>query len=299
MPNDIAVSFLMDSAARTVAFGAAAVGAVSGAIGSFAVVRQQSLQGDAISHAALPGIALAFLLGGRAELVLILGAAVAGWLAMVCVSGIVRGSRIPFDAALAGVLAVFFGVGLALMSYLQKNVSDAAGHGLERYLFGQAAFIRTTDVVTVVGLGGAAIVVLVVGWKEFKLASFDPDFAASLGYSPRWIDLMLTTLIVLAVVMGLQTVGVVLMSTLIVAPAVAARLWTHRLERMVALSACIGSVAGMGGTLLALLLEHTTGRAVPPGPTIVLVASLAVLISLLGAPRSALWRSRSVMEPTP
>ncbi|MCZ2344052.1 MAG: metal ABC transporter permease [Bacteroidales bacterium] len=299
MPNDIALSLLTDSAVRTVALGAAAVGAVSGAIGAFAVVRQQSLQGDAISHAALPGIALAFLFGGRSELTLILGAAVAGWLAMVCVNVIIRGSRIPFDAALAGVLAVFFGFGLAVMSYLQKHVPDAAGHGLERYLFGQAAFIRTADVLTVVGLGGAALLVLILGWKEFKLISFDPDFAASLGYSPRWWDLILTTLIVLAVVMGLQTVGVVLMSTLIVAPAVAARMWTNRLERLVALASLLGAGAGCGGTFLSLLLERLFGRAVPPGPVIVLVASLAVVISLGHAPVRSVWTRKTAREAVP
>lgn len=299
MPNDIALSLLLDSAARTVALGAAAVGTVSGAIGSFAVVRRQSLQGDAISHAALPGIVLAFLLGGRSEFTLILGAAVAGWLAMLGVNSITKRSRIPFDAALAGALAVFFGFGLALMSYLQKNVSDAASHGLERYLFGQAAFIRGSDVLTIAGLGGTALLVLVLCWKEFKLASFDPDFAASLGYAPRLFDLILTTLIVIAVVIGLQTVGVVLMSTLIVAPAVAARMWTNRLERMVILSAVIGAGAGFGGTFASLLLDRLMQRAVPPGPTIVLTASLVVLFSLLAAPGSTLWRTKRLLEPVP
>ena len=280
MPADTLLSLLTDSAARTVALGATAVGAVGGAVGTFAVVRRQSLQGDAISHAALPGVAVAFLLGGRAELALVIGAAAAGWAAMALVGAIDRRSRVPFDAALAGTLAVFFGLGLTLLSYLQKHDPEAAKHSLERYLFGQAAFIRTADVVTIVGLGGAAVGLLILGWKEFKLASFDPDFAASIGFSPRYIDLILTTLIVIAVVIGLQTVGVVLMSTLIVAPAVAARMWTNRLGRMTGLAAAFGAVAGCGGTLLSQALDYWVGRPVPPGPTIVLVASAIVAISL-------------------
>ena len=278
---DVALSLLMDSSVRTVALGAAAVGAVSGAIGSLAVVRRQSLQGDAISHAALLGAAGAFWLGGRTEFTLILGAAAAGWVAMTLVGGVTRRSRVPFDTALAGAMAVFFGLGLTLISWLQRHAPDAATHGLERYLFGQAAFIRTGDVETILGLGGAAVAVLILGWKEFKLISFDADFASSLGIAVRRTEWLLTLLIVVAVVIGLQTVGVVLMSTLIVAPAVAARFWCQQLERLTLLAAGFGAVSGWLGTFFSLVFDRWLDRAVPPGPTIVLVATGIVLVSLL------------------
>src|SRR4051812_29514028 len=111
---------LDDLTLRTVAFGLAALGAIAGVVGTFAVVRRQSLLGDAISHAAYPGVALAFIYGARSSVMLVIGAAVAGWVAIMLVGGIVKRSRVPFDAALAGAMAVFFGFGLMLMSFLQK-----------------------------------------------------------------------------------------------------------------------------------------------------------------------------------
>jgi manganese/zinc/iron transport system permease protein len=294
------------SVVRTVAFGLAALGAVAGVIGTFAVVRRQSLQGDAISHAALPGVALAFLFGGREPAELVTGAAVAGWVAMSLVGGIVRRSRVPFDAALAGALAVFFGFGLVLMTYLQKlagrpaanaferwvkpHAGESVGHGLDRYLFGQAALLREDDVWLLAGLGGAAVLVAVLFWKEFKLVSFDRDFAASLGYPTRVLDLLLTTLVVVAVVIGLRSVGVVLMSALLVAPATAARQWTNRLGTLAALAAAFGATAGFAGVLVSHELG-AGGRAVPTGPTVVLGATALVVVSLLVGSKRRLLHS--------
>ena len=117
---------LNTSALRTVALGAAGLGLVAGAVGAFAVLRRQSLQGDMVSHAALPGVAAAVLLGFKAPVALIVGGAVAGWVAMVLVTAVARRSRVPFDAALGGMLAVFFGLGLVLMTYIQRHVRGAA-----------------------------------------------------------------------------------------------------------------------------------------------------------------------------
>src|SRR5690606_19350717 len=201
-----------DYTLRTVALGAAALGVVSGGLGTFAVLRGQSLLGDAISHAALPGIALAFLLtGSKAPLVLVAGAAIAGWLGTLAVTTVARRSRVPFDAGLGMVLAVFFGAGLVLLTYIQGR-PDASQAGLDKFLFGQAAALVTADVLTIAGLGAAALLAVAVFWKEFKLLAFDPDFAAAQGFPVRALDVGLTTLLVVAIVVGLQTVGVVLMS---------------------------------------------------------------------------------------
>jgi manganese/zinc/iron transport system permease protein len=302
---------LDDLTLRTVAFGLAALGAVTGVVGTFAVVRKQSLQGDAISHAALPGIALAFILGARSSTMLVIGAAIAGWVAMTLVGGIVKRSRVPFDAALAGALAVFFGFGLVLMSYLQKLVGrpaeneierwiqpaarEATRHGLERYLFGQAAFLRTDDLNVILGFGTAVVLVLLLFWKEFKLVSFDRDYAASLGYPTRLLDILLTTAIVIAVVIGLQSVGVVLMSALLVAPASAARQWTSKLGRVALLAAVFGALAGFGGILLSTQLQ-TQRSTIPAGPTVVLCATALALGSILLAP---LFRKRGDIVPLP
>ena len=217
------LSFLGDYTLRIVALGSGLLGAVSGALGSLAVLRRQSLLGDAISHAALPGIVLAYLLtGSRSTLVLVLGAAVAGWIGTLVVIGIVGRTRLKEDSALGIVLSVFFGLGLVLLTYVQK-LPDAGQAGLDRFLFGQAATLLARDVAVIAGLGGIAVAIMLLGWKEIKLLAFDRAFGTSLGFRMGRVDVMLTTIIVLAIVIGLQTVGVVLMSAMVVAPAAAAR----------------------------------------------------------------------------
>ena len=273
----------IDYTLRTVALGAAVLGLSSGALGSFAVLRGQSLLGDAISHAALPGVALAFLLtASKAPLVLVVGAGLAGWVGTLCVMGITRTSRVPYDAALGIVLSVFFGLGMVLLTYLQAR-PQASQAGLDTFLFGQAAALVGRDVATMAGIGAAALVLMAVFWKEFKLLLFDPDFAAVQGFPARALDVGLTTLLVIAIVIGLQTVGVVLMSALIVAPAAAARQWTDRLWGVVALAGVFGALSGASGAILSA----TTAR-LPTGPTIVLCASAVVAASLAFAPRRGL-----------
>jgi manganese/zinc/iron transport system permease protein len=275
-----------DYTLRLVAVGSGVLGATSGVLGSFAYLRRQSLLGDAVSHAALPGIVLGFMLTqSKAPLVLMMGAALAGWLGTLVVRVVVRRSRVPFDSALGIVLAVFFGVGLVLLTHIQKQ-SSAAQAGLDSFLFGQAAALLKRDVVTMTALGLTALAVLVLLWKEFKLLSFDLDFAASVGLPVRRLDGLLTFLLVVAIVIGLQTVGVVLMSAMIVAPAAAARQWSRRLAPMVMLAAAFGTVSGVTGSLLSSLVPR-----LPTGPTIVLVLSVIVVISLVAAPhRGLLWR---------
>jgi manganese/zinc/iron transport system permease protein len=300
MTLDDLLSQLNTSALWVPAAGTAGLGLVAGAVGSFAVLRRQSLQGDAVAHAALPGVAATFLLGGRAPLALVLGGAVAGWLAMVVVSLITRRSRVPFDSALAGVLAVFFGLGLVGFTYIQRNVTGAALTPLERYLFGQAALVRDPDLWVIGGFGALAVVTITLLWKQLKVVSFDPAFAASLGFPVRALELLLMTLIVVAVVIGLKAVGVVLMTALLIAPAVAARQWTDRLGRLVPLAGLFGALAGVAGTLVSHLLSYQFPKAgaLPTGPTIVLCATALVLFSLaFGTARGWVWTLRRHLQP--
>ncbi len=270
----------MNSTLQTVALGTAALGALSGTLGTFAVLRRQSLLGDAVSHAALPGVALAFVVtGSKAPLTLAVGAAIAGWLGTAAVLLIVRRSRVPYDSALGIVLSVFFGFGIVLLTALQKK-PDASQAGLERYLFGQAATLLDSDVRALAGLGAVALAIVLLLWKEFKLLAFDSDYAATLGYPTRPLDFLLTGLLVLAVVLGLQCVGVVLMSALVVAPATAARQWSDRLGVVVVLAATFGGLSGLGGTLAGDALS-ARGKPVPTGPAIVLVATAIVGVSLM------------------
>lgn len=270
---------------RTVALGSAILGMVSGALGSFAVLRKQSLLGDAISHAALPGIVLAFLITrSRESIVLILGALIAGWLATLLMLSVIRTTRIKDDSALGLVLSVFFGFGLMLLTFTQK-LPDATQAGLDKFLFGQAATLLERDVITMGIVGATALLLLSVFWKEFKLITFDAEYAGSLGFPVRLLDVMLTTLLVIAIVLGLQTVGVVLMSAMIVAPAAAARQWTNHLNKMIVLGGFFGAIAGVGGTLISSSTQN-----LPTGPVIVLCMSFIVFISMLIAPnRGLVW----------
>jgi manganese/zinc/iron transport system permease protein len=256
--------------------GTAVLGLVAGCLGTFAVLRRQSLLGDAVSHAALPGVVLAFLLFGKWQLLLLVGAAASGLLAMLFVSGITRYSRVPFDTALAGALAVFFGAGLLLKSWTPGTGTA----GIDRYLFGQAATLLPRDVWTIAGAGAIALGLLAAFWKEFKLLTFDREFAAGQGMPVVLLDILLTGLLVLSIVIGLESVGVVLMSALVVAPAAAARQWTDRLGVMAMIAGLFGAIAGAGGTLLSHELS-APGRSVPTGPTIVLSATGIAMISFV------------------
>ncbi len=268
-----------------VSAGAALLGTVSGALGSYAVLRRQSLLGDAISHAALPGIAIAFLLtGSKTPLILVLGAAIAGWLGTLLIMSIVRLTRIKYDSVLAIVLSTFFGFGLVLHTLIQRT-GNANQAGLDTFLFGQAATMLESDVLTIGILGGIALLVMLIFWKELKLLVFDEGFAASIGFPIRTLDILLTSLLVVAIVLGLQAVGAVLMSAMLVAPAVAARQWTDRLRLMVFLAACFGALAGVSGTIIS-----STASRIPTGPTIVLCATAVVGFSIVFAPnRGLVW----------
>ncbi len=275
-----------DYTLRTVTIGAMLLGAISGFLGCFAVLRRQALLGDAMSHAALPGIALAFLLTGQRDpFILFVGAAVAALLAALWLLVIVRTTRIKDDAALALILAVFFGFGLVLLSYLQRQ-PNAAQAGLKSFLFGQAAALIERDLWAMLVIGLPALALVLIFWPQVKLVSFDPDFARSLGLPVRQFDVLLTAVMVAAIVIGLQTVGVVLMSAMLVAPAVAARQWTNRLEMMVVLAASFGALSALVGAWLS-----TLGEGLATGPLIVLMMILVTVLSLLFAPtRGLLWR---------
>jgi len=276
---------LFDYTVRTVALGAATLGLVSGALGTFAVLRRQSLLGDAMSHAALPGVVIAFMLtGSKAPLVLIVGAALAGWLGTLCLIAIVRYSRIKEDSALGLILSVFFGLGLMLLTFLQRS-PDARQAGLNNFLFGQAATLLERDVVTMAVVGGLALLLMALLWKEFKLLSFDRDFGSSLGFPMQVLDVVLMSLFVIAIVIGLQAVGVILMSAMLVAPAAAARQWTDQLSIMMLLAAVFGAISGVVGAMISSL-----GRGLSTGPVVVLCISAIVLVSLLFAPnRGLVW----------
>jgi manganese/zinc/iron transport system permease protein len=277
---------LSDYTARNVALGSSLLGVTSGVLGCFAVLRRQGLLGDVLAHAALPGICLAYLLtNSKSSLVLLLGAAIAGWLAALALLQIVQQARLSEDSALGIVLSTFFAAGITLLTFLTKR-GDAQGAGLDRFLFGQAAALIEEDVFVIAVLAAIAIGATALFYKEFKLLTFDALFARSIGLPTQALSVLLTSLVVVAIVIGLQTVGVVLMAAMLIGPAVAARQWTDRLGVMVALAALFGAAAGLAGALISLSAEN-----IPTGPVTILSLTLIVLFSLLLAPaRGLVWR---------
>ena len=276
---------LFDYTLRNVALGSALLGIVSGVLGCFAVLRRQGLLGDALAHAALPGICVAYLLTGSKEpLVLLLGAAVAGWIGTLVILRVVRDTRISEDSALGVVLSVFFGIGIVLLTFIAKR-NDANQAGLDKFLFGQAAALVAEDVLLMAVMGGFALLVVLLLYKEFKLLTFDIEFASSLGFNTRRLNILLTSLIVVAVVIGLQTVGVVLMAAMLIGPAVAARQWTNRFSIMIGLSALFGAASGVSGALISV-----SESRIPTGPMVILSLTAITFGSLLFAPaRGIAW----------
>jgi len=276
---------VFDYTLRNVALGSAILGIVSGVLGCFAILRRQGLMGDALSHAALPGVCLAYMLtGSKLGITLMLGAAAAGLIGMFVILHIGRRTKIDSGSALGIVLTVFFGFGVVLLTVIQKG-NDANQAGLDKFLFGQAAALVAESVTTMAVVGGAALVVVGLLFKEFKLLSFDPEFARTIGLRVPVLGGLLTGLLVAAIVIGLNTVGVILMSAMLVAPAAAARQWTHSLSKMIALSAIFGASAGLTGAIASVLWEKT-----PTGPTIVVILGVIVTLSILfGSAQGLAW----------
>ncbi|GLI05787.1 hypothetical protein YDYSG_18170 [Paenibacillus tyrfis] len=272
-----------DPNAQWILMGSMLLGLSSGVLGSFAYLRKQSLMGDALAHAALPGVCIAFMLtGSKSIFFFLLGAIVAGLAATFGIGYVTRNSRIKQDTALGIVLSVFFGLGIVLLTKIQHGGSGNQS-GLDKFLFGQAASMVLSDVITMAVVALLLTMICALLFKEFKLLSFDPGFAKGIGLPVAFLDQFMMFLIVVAVVVGIQAVGVVLMSALLITPAVSARYWTEKLGVMVALSGVFGALSGFFGTLLSGMANN-----MPTGPLTVLAATFFFVVSVLFAPRRGL-----------
>ncbi|KPV60078.1 MULTISPECIES: metal ABC transporter permease [Paenibacillus] len=272
-----------DPNAQWILMGSMLLGLSSGVLGSFAYLRKQSLMGDALAHAALPGVCIAFMLtGSKSIFFFLLGAIVAGLAATFGIGYVTRNSRIKQDTALGIVLSVFFGLGIVLLTKIQHGGSGNQS-GLDKFLFGQAASMVLSDVITMAVVALLLTMICALLFKEFKLLSFDPGFAKGIGLPVAFLDQFMMFLIVVAVVVGIQAVGVVLMSALLITPAVSARYWTEKLGVMVVLSGVFGALSGFFGTLLSGMANN-----MPTGPLTVLAATFFFVVSVLFAPRRGL-----------
>jgi len=263
--------------------GTSLLGLVSGLVGTLAVLRRRALAGDALAHATLPGLCLAFLAVGHRHLPsLLLGAALTGLFGLACVSVLARGSRVKDDAALALVLGVFFGAGIVLSRWIQNRASEGSKAGLDSFLLGKTSGMILADVVLIGSVSAFVLVVVAALFKEFRITLFDTPFARATGWPTGAIDQLLMLLIGLVVVAGLPSVGVVMITSLLVIPAAAARFWTDRFEIMACLASFFGMVACVSGVILSTLFED-----LPTGALMTLCATAIFAVSALFSPRGA------------
>ncbi|WP_162426210.1 metal ABC transporter permease [Pontibacter pudoricolor] len=275
-----------DANIRYVTIGSVLLASSSAVVGCFTLLRKRALVGDAVAHAVLPGVCLAFIVSGtKNPLILLSGAFVTGWLSLVLIDYITSRSRIKEDTAIGLVLSVFFGIGILLLTSIQHS-GNAAQSGLDKFLFGKAASLVGEDLIVFGAVAVLLLITTIVFYKELKLLCFDETFAKSIGFPVRSLELLLTTLTVFAVVVGIQAVGVVLMAAMLITPAAAARFWTERLGVMLVLAAVIGAFSGISGAFVSY-----TAPAMPTGPWIVLIVSMVAILSFAFAPKRG-WVAR-------
>ena len=285
---------LQDGNTRVVLIGTLLLGIASAVVGTFAVQRRRSLLGDAVAHAALPGICLAFfVVGDRNFAAFMLGALVMGVIAAAFIAFVKAATRVKEDAAIGLSIGGFFGLGIVLSRMIQNDPSGNRA-GLDSFIFGKAASMVADDA-QLIGLVAAVVVAAIaILYKEFKVLCFDRDFAASQGWPTFWLDLLLMGLVCICTVVGLPAVGVVLMVSLMVIPPVAARFWTNKLGTTVLLAAALGGLSGLVGTALSASIPAPSSglsRGWPTGPLITLVAAAFFVISMLAAPKRGIIAS--------
>lgn len=267
-----------------VLIGVGLLGASAGLVGCFAVLRGRALLGDALAHAALPGLCLAFLLLGERNLsAMLAGALISGLLGVAVIASLRRHTRIKEDAAIGVVLSVFFGAGVVLSRLIQNRSTEGSKAGLDSYILGKTAGMIFADVVLIGGLALAMLVLVLVLFKEFQLVSFDASFGRVQGWPVLVLDLLLTGAVAIAVVIGLPAVGAVMMAALLILPSAAARFWADRLATVLLLSAGFGLATGAVGTLVS-----ASASRMPAGPVIALVGTGFFLLSAFLAPRRGL-----------
>lgn len=277
---------LRDPGLRLALLGSVLLGINCAVLGGFIVVRRMSLVGDTLSHAVLPGIALGFLWTmSKNPAAILTGALVVGGVAMLVVTWIKKTTLLKEDTALGLVLSSFFAVGAALMSMMQR-LPTGAKSGLDKFMFGQAAAMSPADVIV---LGALTLLVVLLVWRAYHgllAMSFDGGFASGLGIPTGWLHHGLMLLTTAAIVTGMQAVGVVLVSAMLVIPAATAYLLTDRMHRLLFLAAAIGAAAAVLGAFFSFL-----GNNLPTGPFMVLAGAVFFVAAFLFAPRHG-WVAR-------
>lgn len=255
---------------------------IAGAVGCITVLKGQSLIGDAIGHSAFPGIILSFMLFMQRDPVLLtLGAAVSGTTAFMLIQTIKENSKLELDAILAVILSSFFGVGMVLKSYIQGNSSykSVAQSGLSSYIFGQAAYIMKDDVKLIVCLGIPTLILLILFYKEIKLFLFDEIYARTIGIKTVLLYGIILIMTMGIIAAGLKLVGAILISSLLIIPAITAMQWSEKFSRVLVIAGAVGGISALIGTYLSTVYDGMS-----TGATIILVMGSFAIISLVIGP---------------
>jgi len=272
-----------DPSITWVVLGITLLGLGSAYVGTFSFLDKKALLGDAISHAVLPGICLGFALAGEKDpRYIVTGAFLSGALATFLSSWLKKNTKLSEDSIIASILSIFFGIGIVLLTVLQKSGNPEIA-GLNSFIFGNAIGIAEADLLVYGGLSLTIILVLSLFLKEFRLMVFDPNFGQAIGFPIQGIRFVFNVLMILAVVIGIQAIGVVLMAALLITPAAAARFWTNRLSTLLILAGLFSVISGIMGTYISFVLPK-----MPTGPWVVVFLSLIALLSFLVAPKSGL-----------
>jgi manganese/zinc/iron transport system permease protein len=277
--------FFTDPIAQKVMLGVAIIGAISGVVGTFSFLRKKTLIADAISHSVLPGVCIGFMFAGTKDPVLLMiGSLVVGWFSVWVIDYISRATKLSEDTAIALVSTLFFAIGSVLLSIISKS-ENAEQTGLKNFLFGKAATMTSFDIQVFAIVSIVILFLVILFFKPFQIVCFNLEFARSIGVKVRSIEFLLSTLTVLTVAIGIQAVGVVLMSALLIAPAASARYWTNKLPIMVFIAAIFGMLSGMLGVVFSTIKDN-----MPTGPWIVSALFLFTIFTLLFAPKKG-WFS--------
>lgn len=268
-----------------VIIGTTLLGLAAGIIGTYVTLRKRALMSDALAHSGLPGLCVAFILGtyvfgsGRSVPLLLLGAAISGAIGVATVQFLVSHTRLREDAAIGVVLSVFFGFGIVLLSFIQHMGTGEEG-GLHHFIYGQTAAMQASDIYLLTALTLITLFSAFILFKEFRLISFDPGYAAAQGWPVQKLDLIMMFLVVIVTVVGFRSVGLILVIALLIIPGVAARFWSDKMTLVLVGGGLIGASSGYIGSVISSTNPH-----MPAGAIIVLTAGAFFLFSFLFAPK--------------
>jgi len=277
------ISIITQYSFIVVAIGTMLLAMATGIVGTISILKGQSLIGDAVGHASLPGIILAFMISGRkSSLILMLGAIVAGIVAFLLIQIISEGSKIEADTAMAVILSAMFGMGMVLKSYIQGNqkFQGASQSGLASYIFGQAAYILREDVYIILTVSIISLALFILFYKEIKVYVFDMVYAYTIGINSRLTSLLIMIITMILIAAGLKAVGAILISSMLITPAVTGLQWSNSYEKVLVIAALTGAVSAFLGTFISSAVKGFS-----TGPSIILIMSVIALFSVLFAPR--------------